>query len=343
VRTSVLEYLACPACGGALVADTGGTQPSEDGHLMSGSLVSGCGAHYPIIDGIPRLTPDHANLSVDRSTRETAHRFGNEWKIFDFQEDYYEKQLLDWLRPLGREDFAGKVVLEGGCGKGRHSRLIGKFGAKAVISLDLGDAVEVAFAATRELLNVHIVQADIHRPPVQRVFDIAFSIGVLHHLPHPEVGFRALVDRVKDGGRIAIWVYGQENNEWIVRFVDPIRKELTSRISERWLYWLSVPPSLLVKAALRAYRSEQLSRKLPYGSYMHYISKFPFREVHSIVFDQLVTPLAHYLPEGEVRRWFPQTEFENLEVAWHNENSWRATAIVGKRKEPARPARKPLG
>ena len=33
-------------------------------------------------------------------------------------------------------------------------------------------------------------------------FDIAFSFGVLHHLPDPEAGFRNLVSLVKPGGRL---------------------------------------------------------------------------------------------------------------------------------------------
>ena len=96
--------------------------------------------------------------------------------------------------------FQGKVVLEGGCGKGRHTQLAANWGAREVIGVDLSDAVETAFAATRQLENAHIVQADIYHLPLARVFDYAFSIGVLHHLPDPRAGFRSLASKVRAGG-----------------------------------------------------------------------------------------------------------------------------------------------
>lgn len=113
--------------------------------------------------------------------------------------------------------FKDKLVLEAGCGKGRHTLLAASWGAREVIGIDLSAAVETAFAATREMENVHIVQADIYRLPLARVFDYAFSVGVLHHLPDPRAGFQSLAAAVKEGGHVSAWVYGAENNEWITR------------------------------------------------------------------------------------------------------------------------------
>lgn len=326
MRTTALQYLACPKCGSTLVADTEGPEP--DGHILTGTLVCPCSARYPIRDGVPRLTPEHAQLDIAAEATVTAARFGTEWKIFDHRADYFEQQFLDWVAPLEPRDFAGRVVLEGGCGKGRHTQLVARYGAKDVVAVDLGDAVDVAFRATRHLSNVHVVQGDITRPPVGRVFDLAFSIGVLHHLPVPIDGFRALYDRVVAGGRIAIWVYGYEHNEWIVRYVNPLREHVTSRIPENTLYWASLPPAVVLASLLRFYRWRRLARRLPYGAYLHYISRFPLREVHHIMFDQLVTPVAFYLREDEVRSWFATDCLDDVRVEWHNENSWRASAEV---------------
>jgi hypothetical protein len=59
---------------------------------------------------------------------------------------------------------------------------------------------------------------------------LAYSIGVIHHLPVPKSGFLALCSHVKPGGRVAAWVYGKEGNLWIEKLVDPIRKNITSRL-----------------------------------------------------------------------------------------------------------------
>jgi hypothetical protein len=55
---------------------------------------------------------------------------------------------------------------------------------------------------------------------------------------------------------------------------------------------------------------------------------FPFDELHWIVFDQLVTPVAFYLSRGEVESWFKGPLFKDVGLRWHNRMSWTATATV---------------
>jgi SAM-dependent methyltransferase len=322
MRESALPLITCPACASGLALEV--AERAADGHVMEGTLdCAGCRRRFPIEQGVPRLLADVANAAI-----ETAARFGAEWHTFDHLADYDEAWLRAWLEPVGPRDFARKLVFEGGCGKGRHTLIAARWGARAVVAVDLGPAVHVAFAHTRGQDNIHILQADLARPPVPRVFDLAFSIGVLHHMPTPRAGFDALCSRVRRGGRVAIWVYGEESNEWILRFVNPLRERLTARMPPRLLYWASLLPSAALAALLRLYRSPRLSAHLPYGSYLEKLARVPLREVHSIVFDQLVTPIAYYLPEREVRSWFDRPALRDVCIGWHNKNSWRGSAIL---------------
>ncbi len=62
-----------------------------------------------------------------------------------------------------------------------------------------------------------IVQADLGRLPLaERSFDLAFSIGVLHHGPDPRGAFREVSRRVKPGGKLAVWLYRRNTRpqEW---------------------------------------------------------------------------------------------------------------------------------
>lgn len=275
--------------------------------------------------GVPRLLPDASDVAA----LATAARFGAQWARFDHMSEYQERWLRGWLAPLGPEDFRDKTVLDAGCGKGRHTVVVAGWGAREVVALDLGPSVDVARAHTRALPNVTVVQGDILHPPlVKRAFDIVFSIGVLHHLPDPRAGFESLVRLVKPGGKIAIWVYGYESNEWIVRWVNPVRERITSRMPEEALYWATLPPSAALAALSRLYRADALAARLPYGDYLRQLASLPLREIHNIVYDQLVTPIAYYLPEREVRSWFEGTRFRDVTLAWHNRNSWRASATV---------------
>jgi SAM-dependent methyltransferase len=59
-----------------------------------------------------------------------------------------------------------------------------------------------------------IERASIYEIPYESEFDIAFSIGVIHHPEHPDIAIEQLVKATKSGGRILIWVYGYENLEF---------------------------------------------------------------------------------------------------------------------------------
>jgi SAM-dependent methyltransferase len=323
MRKNALSLLACPGCGGEL--SLAARVEASDGHVMEGEITcAGCKAQFPVAGGVPRLIPNR----VDESARTTASRFGKEWKTFAHLADYYERWLRAWLDPLAPEDFRGKTVFEGGCGKGRHTVIIAGWGVKDIVALDLGEAVDVAFEHCRALPNAHVVQGDLLQPPVKRAFDIGFSIGVLHHLPDPQAGFDAVCRVVKIGGKVAIWVYGYESNEWIVRYVNPIREKITARIPNDLLYWLSVPPSAALFSTIRLYKQLEVGERLPYGDYFAELASLPFREIHSVVYDQLVTPLAAYLTEEEVRRWFDREGIADFQLHWHRRYSWRANATV---------------
>ncbi len=200
-----------------------------------------------------------------------------------------------------------------------------------MIGVDLSAAVETAFAATRDLPNAHVVQADIYSLPFARAFDYAFSVGVLHHLPDPRGGFKLLASKVKAGGHISAWVYGAENNEWITRWVNPLRRGLTSRMNPRALLQLSKLPAAIMFAGTkliygplnRSARGASLARHLFYNDYLGSIAPFGWREQHTIVFDHLVAPTAFYISREEFADWWREIGAGEVNISWHNSNSWR--------------------
>lgn len=299
---------------------------------MEGELrCTSCASLFPITCGIPRF----ANLDhVESDKRATAAGFGWQWQHFTQEDERYAEQFLGWIAPVTPDFFRDKIVLEGGCGKGRHTQLAARWGAREVIGIDLSAAVETAFAATRALANAHIIQADIYHLPLARKFDYAFSVGVLHHLPDPRAGFLALASKVKSGGHVSAWIYGAENNEWITRFVNPVREKITSRMNQRRLLQLSkLPAACLYFATKLVYgplnrRSSSLARHLFYNDYLNAISNFGWREQHTIVFDHLVAPTAFYISRDEFENWWRDIDAHEVVIGWHNRNSWRGLGRV---------------
>jgi SAM-dependent methyltransferase len=304
----------------------------EQQEIMEGVLsCNACAASFPITRGIPRFAP---LTEVESDKQATAANFGWQWQHFTEDDARYAEQFLGWISPVTPDFFRDKVVLEGGCGKGRHTQLAARWGAQDVVGIDLSAAVETAFDATRSLPNAHIIQADIYRLPLARKFDYAFSVGVLHHLPDPRGGFMSLASKVKPGGYLSAWIYGAENNEWITRFVDPVRERITSRLDQRVLLQLSKIPAAFMYVATKLVYGPQnrngsaVAKHLFYNDYLGAIAPFGWREQHLIVFDHLVAPTAFYIPRGEFDEWWRELGAREVTISWHNKNSWRGRGVM---------------
>ncbi len=330
MKRKLLDHLRCPSCAGEILLAA--VEQFEEAEIMEGRLAcDSCARSFEITRGIPRFaTLD--KLEPDKAA--TAENFGWQWQHFTHADELYAEQFLGWIAPVRPEFFQNKVILEGGCGKGRHTLLAAGWGAREVIGVDLSRAVETAFAATRHLPNAHIIQADIYHLPLARKFDYAFSIGVLHHLPDPKAGFRSLVSKVNTGGSISAWVYGAENNEWITRFINPVREQFSSRIDRRALLQLSKVPAAVMYAATKLVygplnrSGSSVARHLFYNDYLNAISRFGWREQHTIVFDHLVAPTSHYISREEFEAWWREVAATEVVIGWHNKNSWRGFGRV---------------
>jgi SAM-dependent methyltransferase len=327
MKAKLVQYLACPSCSGDIrLAET---TTSEGIEILEGKLECvGCAKQFAIVRGVPRFA-DLEEIDADKAA--IASSFGFEWLHFTQEDEHYGDQLLGWLTPVKPEFFKDKVVLDGGCGKGRHMLKASSWGAREVVGIDLSDAVESAFAATRGVENMHVVQADICNLPLKRVFDYAYSVGVLDHIPEPEVGFRSLASKLRSGGHLSAWVYGAENNGWIINLVNPVRERITSRMNESLLLQLSKIPTAIVYATTKFVfgplskvpAGNAILGKLFYSDYLISISKFGFREQHNIVFDHLVAPTAHYVKREQFESWWKNIGAEETVIGWHNKNSWR--------------------
>ena len=331
MKERLLDLLACPTCGGDILLAY--ASKYDDKEIIEGVLTcKKCTREYKVVRGVPRFA-DLGKIEEDKA--ETAENFGWQWTHFTQEDPKYNEQFLGWLQPVKPDFFEGKIVLEGGCGKGRHTKLAAEWGAKEVIGIDLGDGVESAFALTRHTPNVHIVQCDIFKLPFKKEFDYAFSVGVLHHTPDPKKAFLSLASKVKKGGYVSAWVYGAENNEWITKYVDPVRQGFTSKISQPVLYQLSKLPTLsLFLTTKLLYRpanilAPPLARHLFYNDYMNHLAGFGWREQHNIVFDHLVAPTAFYISKPDFEKWWQEIDGSDVEITWHNRNSWCGFGKIG--------------
>ena len=258
------------------------------------------------------------NSPMDTSTvGGSPERFGYEWNRYSDVKPEYEEQFRRWLPFFKPADWAGKTFIDVGCGMGRNSFWPMSYGAAGGYALDVD---ERSLAAARQTLapfsTMKIERCSAYDIPQSIEADIAYSIGVIHHLEFPERALAAMTNATKPGGQVAMWVYGKENNEWLLWALDPARKLLFSWLPISWVHFLSLFPAALLWVLLRI----GLSRL----EYFRLLRTFTFAHLRSIVFDQMLPRIANYWTKAEVEALMRGAGLEAIELAWVNEMSWAA-------------------
>lgn len=335
-------------------------------HIESGLLITPKGSWYPIISGIPRLLTDELRESllqehfqffkqyqlalpetivrewqavIDKienldafleHQKKTGESFAYEWQHIYRENDYEKENFFHFLSPYLKEnDLQGKVTLDIGCGSGRFTKWAALSGTTLSFGSDLGESVVVAYEMTKDLKNACIVQADIYHMPFRGQFDIAYSIGVLHHLPEPENGFRMLPSVLKNGGQMLIWVYNRRNNARALYFYEPLRSILR-HLPKPLLFKLCYIPGSIVHGInlLGKWLGEigfpKLEARLPFAYYRH----FPFNMKLNDAFDVLATPKSNYYYVEEIKAWFQRAQLRDIEAYEHPEAGITCIGIV---------------
>ncbi len=208
MHLSFLQFLQCPQSGEALQLIE--VNERQDDFILEGILASNK-YEYPIVRGIPRF----AGYTKGNYSKSFGYQW-NKWSRVQFESENINGPMKGhtsrmFERIIGSEidDMEGKLILDVGCGSGRFIDMVRRKKGRA-IGIDYSAAVEAARANFPMDKNVLICQADALNLPIRLgVMDGAFSIGVLHHTPDPQLGFKQMVNTVKAGRWVAISVYGK--------------------------------------------------------------------------------------------------------------------------------------
>ncbi|MBM4368319.1 MAG: methyltransferase domain-containing protein [Deltaproteobacteria bacterium] len=330
MKRRLLDWLACPACGeGDLHLESrrsewrkafaGHWEPDEvvpgleDGkveEIIEGELrCPGCGAKYPIVDSIPRMLGPGSEAGPS-----TGHR----WTQFENAVPEFEKNFLDIAQPLEPGDFMGRLVLDAGCGFGRHALFATRYGAEVVALDSSPEAVASCLANLGEGVRGHVVQGDIDRPPLKRgIFDLVFSYGVLHHVPNARATFAMLGELVKPNGRLSIWVYGPRQGT--TRIVTGALRGATAAMRPEQLHRFSQ----VVASGLRVFSHTPyrfLSPVPPFGWVLSHLPlhdhhRWPFDVVVADIYDRLRVPVTGYFTGEEIEGWYAEAGYADIKVS----------------------------
>lgn len=276
-----------------------------------------------------RVPPGATSSRFFLEQRRTQRNFGKQWRYFSKMTDVFETDLFRYLGQVEPAFFQGKLGLDVGCGFGRHAYYANQLGAE-MVGVDFSEAIESAAANLRGSQGVHLVQANLYQLPFRpRTFDFIYSLGVLHHLPDPEAGFRALVPLLKPGGVIMIWVYSSVRRgvnqllEWV--------RGVTTRLPAPAVKWVSLAAGVVDYGGfVLPYRF--LRSLLAIGPGVERIawnrlklySRYPFEVVWADWFDRLGAPLRAYYDAPTLQRWLADTGLVNPQVSPTGVYGWSA-------------------
>jgi uncharacterized protein YbaR (Trm112 family) len=286
------EVICCPVCRDA--------QPvQEDGAYACPS----CKRRFPVVRGIPRLLEDVPEDSeqIQRVFDFEHRRFRDSW--YTRFEPRLVDQFLEDCR-LPREFFDGKRALDAGCGSGRWSYALSELGTE-LVAFDLTEGgIEAAAEQLSERPNVSICQANLFQPPLApESFDFVMSWGV---------------PLVKPGGTFYVMVY--ERHSPVRFFFTDLLRRFMRRLSDeqryracRYLVIANPTVARLVAPFL------MISRYTP-GS------GIDVRTLQFGLFDAYSPRYNHLHSRDEVRGWFEQAGFVDVEVFDNPTGSVKARA-----------------
>lgn len=138
--------------------------------------------------------------------------FGDEWARFDqaalaeeerteLFEDYFS--VFPWHElPVGARG------IDVGCGSGRWAALAGPRVGHLLCVDASPEAVAVARRNLARVPQCEVEVASVDRLPVEPgSLDFAYSLGVLHHVPDTLAGLRSVVEVVKPGAPVLVYLY----------------------------------------------------------------------------------------------------------------------------------------
>jgi SAM-dependent methyltransferase/uncharacterized protein YbaR (Trm112 family) len=349
MNLKLLDLLICPACKRQpelecfATASDAESCSGQDREIISGVLKCGCASLYPITDGVPRFLEGGVGKFPEFVSEFAAHlegigykdgsqpggsrpnegedyenirkSFSQEWGIFDYDGDKTWGWTLDQRKSVFLSDVAmepaqltEKLLLDAGCGNGTMTAALSDF-CHRVVGLDLNDGLGRAFKnrgkyGENAISRVQYVQGNLVSSPLRRdAFDLIYSSGVIHHTPSSKHTFESLVPLVKSGGRLYVWVYGKRG--WPVRLFFWWGRSLKNWMSLRGVMTVCRMLAPVYRLAAKVLSSTGLIRFRSRTS----------TEITLDLFDAFAPRYNHWHTEAEVRSWFEQNGFKNIQMS----------------------------
>ena len=147
-------------------------------------------------------------------SKKVIHDFGNEWARYNYLSDKSEAELDEqfeaYCKPLDLSKFNNKtsVAADFGAGSGRWCARMSKYFSKIYAIEPSNGAniiLEKKFANDKK---IEILKETVESNSLSfESLDLAFSLGVLHHIPDTSLAIKQISEKIKPGGYFLCYLY----------------------------------------------------------------------------------------------------------------------------------------
>jgi glycosyltransferase involved in cell wall biosynthesis/SAM-dependent methyltransferase len=280
-----------------------------------------------------------------RLQRATQRTLDFKWSQFRNLGPADEAHFLNFIHPVEPEFFQDKLGLDASCGYGRHLYFASRYRPRRMVGMDFSNLIFSARESQRDRSNVSLVKGDLFRMPFRREsFDFVYTLGALQNLPEPERGFRSLLEFVKPGGSVIVWVYSRKRR-LMNRIVEAFRF-VTLRLpffTLKKICFLCACVDYSTFALTFFFLPIKVLRRIPLVQKkvrprIRLYDRYPFWANYSDWFDRLSAPVRTYFDRRDLERWNERGGLVNVDISPTDNYGWR---LYGERPKSSAP--KPAG
>ena len=260
-------------------------------------------------------------------SQKTVDDFGEQWSRYTDNSGYYgsPEMFADIVEPLIPVNaFSGTTVLDVGSGTGRIIHMLLSAGVHSVTGVEPSAAYDVLLKTFNSNTCVALLNKPGHDIPANAKYDIALSIGVLHHIPNPKPVVDAMLQSLRPGGRVLVWLYGLEGNELYYSIFSKVRK-MTTRVP----HFLLVGVVWTAYVVFKPYHILARFFNVPMRNYvLNVIGKMAADKQRLVIYDQLNPDYAKYYTRAEAEQLLTDSGFINVQLFHRHGYSW---TVVGQK------------
>jgi SAM-dependent methyltransferase len=267
------------------------------------------GRHLPVVDDViialpPERRPGRGT-SADDFAPDVQASFGSEWTTFDEVLPEHRREFEAYFDLIDLDELAGRRVADLGCGSGRWASFVAEH-CDTLVAVDFSDAIFVARRNLARHERTIFLQADVLDLPLRDdAVDVAYCLGVLHHLPVDALDATRRLARIAP--RLLVYLYYALDNRpayfrALLGVVTGVRTRL-ARISDArartvvtWV--LTVGVYLPLALAWRAADRVGLGRFVPLGDTY---GRSTVGRMRQDVYDRFFTGIEQRVTRDQIR------------------------------------------